>query len=193
MKLGDNTSLSPSPTVSEERRSWMMSPITLPLNPISGCHPASEKSWGKRKRSSENFAMPLARTGRSHWTLLVDKWLMTETISTSTTTSKIMWCDSNQGCSGRFMLCSHAKHLLFLKCLQVGWDPQGHELRLKITKVFCKTRWKAKQQRAGQPQHNAVCTRGRYILTGHNNGVTLWCTFSTTCENSSTSNRLLLL
>lgn len=76
--------------VSAERRFSMTSRTTLPRNPISGCPPTSEKSWGNRKRSWENFATPLARTGRSRWTLPVDKCWTMETTSTSTTTSEII-------------------------------------------------------------------------------------------------------
>ena len=111
------------PPVSGERRFWMMSRITLPLTPISGCHPMSEKSWGKKKRSWEIFATCLARTGRSHWILLAEKWLMRETTSTSITTSKIIWFGLNQDCKGRFVLLySHAQHVLLLKCLHIRLD-----------------------------------------------------------------------
>ena len=113
--------LSPSTPVSGERRFWMMSRITLPPNPISGCHPVSETSWGRKKRSSESFGMPLARTGRSHWTLPAAKWRKREQTWTNTTTSKLMWRGFNQSCKNRFMLCSHDMHLW--KCLQsfAGW------------------------------------------------------------------------
>lgn len=77
--------------VSGERRSWMMSPITLPLSQISGCLLVRGRSCGKRRRSLESFAMPLAKTGRSRWILPADKWLTRETTSTSTTESEIQW------------------------------------------------------------------------------------------------------
>lgn len=145
-----------------------MSQIILQLNPISGCHPVSEKSWGKRKKSSENFAMRLARTGRSHWILLVDKWLMKETTSKSTITSKMMshttWIRAATRIDvWRIVRLNIISFWYIYNIWQVGWDPQGHEqwFYVKITSLFWKKRWKTKPERVGQPKHNAVCTRGR--------------------------------
>lgn len=77
--------------VSGERRFWMTSPITLRATQISGCLLVRGRSCGRRRRSSETFATPLARTGRSPWTLLGDKCLTRGTTSMSTTKSEAQW------------------------------------------------------------------------------------------------------
>lgn len=77
--------------VSGERRFWMTSPITLRATQISGCLLARGRSCGRRRRSSETFATPLARTGRSPWTLLGDKCLTRGITSMSTTKSEAQW------------------------------------------------------------------------------------------------------
>ena len=48
--------------------------------------------------------------------------------------------------------------------LQVGWDPQSYEQRVKVTvtRIFWQKRWKAEPQRAGQPKHYAASTRGEF-------------------------------
>lgn len=59
--------------VSGERRFWMTSLITLQATQISGCLLVREKSYGRKRRSSETCATPHAKTERSPWTLLGDK------------------------------------------------------------------------------------------------------------------------
>ena len=61
-------------TVWGEPRSWTMSRTTLPPIPTSGCHQVNGRSWGSRTRSYGNSGTLHAKTGRSPWTLLVDKF-----------------------------------------------------------------------------------------------------------------------
>ena len=75
-------------TVWGEPRSWTMSLTTLPPIPISGCHQVNGRNWGSRTRSYGNSAMLRAKTGRSPWTLLADKFLMREITLASTTISE---------------------------------------------------------------------------------------------------------
>ena len=94
-------------TVWGEPRSWTISRTTLPPIPTRGCHQVSGRSWGSRTRSYGNCAMLREKTGRSPWTLLVDKFLMRERTLASTTISEYRH-------PSFFWFCDHDLFILFI-------------------------------------------------------------------------------